>query len=181
MRPTKQNQSSQDDAAKKRKGQRRRTKQPLSQSQMPLAASQPASPTPSFFPPHKSLLHPPPHSSSIPSIPHSPLCARSNTLLPFSVNLGFPSRSVAVSKNTGVHVSPFFSLSRAFSRCASSSSCLTVVALENCLATMALVTPSQSCSDSCGSWRSVGGRTLGATERGAMSIIVVWASGGWEA
>lgn len=87
----------------------------------------------------------------IPSILQSPFCARLRTSLPFSVSDGLPALSVACSKKTGVHVSPFLSLSRAFSRWASSSSCLTVVAFENCLANMALVTPSQSCKDSLGS------------------------------
>jgi hypothetical protein len=45
---------------------------------------------------------------------------------------------------------------------------------------MALVTSPQSCSDSWGSCFSVGGSTLGATARGAMSMMVVCFSGGCE-
>ena len=70
----------------------------------------------------------------IPSISQFPTCARFRTSRPFSVSDGLPALSVACSKNTGFHASPFLSRSRAFSRWASSSSCLTVVALENCLA-----------------------------------------------
>lgn len=49
------------------------------------------------------------------------------------------------------------------------------------MARIASVTPDQSVRDSLGSCFSRGGRTFGATARGAMSIIVYWASLGWEA
>ena len=118
--------------------------------------------------------------ATIPSRLQSALCALSRTSRPLSVRSGLPPFPVTCSKKTGFQVSFFCSRWRAFSRCASSSSCFKVVALENCFDKIALVTPPHSFKDSFGSCWSSGGSDLGATLRGAISIMVVRASWGWE-
>jgi hypothetical protein len=50
------------------------------------------------------------------------------------------------------------------------------VARENCRAVMASVTLDQKRRDSLGSWASVGGRILGATESGVRSMMGIWVS-----
>lgn len=123
---------------------------------------------------HARYLH---YAATFPSlISHLSSCSRLNTSLPSSVNSGFPSGVVAPTKNRGVHTVPASSLSFAFCRCPSSSSCLSAVARENCRAVIASVTPPQKRKDSLGSWTVAGGRTLDATERGARSIIRFWVS-----
>lgn len=49
------------------------------------------------------------HSYSNPSSSHSAFCAFSSTAFPFSVSSGLPPLPVACWKNTGCHVSLFFS------------------------------------------------------------------------
>ena len=108
----------------------------------------------------------------------SSCCARSRICLPLSVRSGLPPLPTMCSKKMGFHSSLLCSRRRAFSRCFSSSSTLISVALEYCLAWMALVTPPQRVSDSLGSCLSSGGRILGATLRGVMSIIICCSSAG---
>lgn len=112
-------------------------------------------------------------SSMMPVILQLPFCARSSTWRPFSDSSGLPPLPVACVKKTGLQTTPVRSLSRAFSRCFSSRTCLIDVAFENCLAWMAFVTSPHSCSDSFLSCSLSGGSILGATERGAMSTMVV--------
>jgi hypothetical protein len=113
--------------------------------------------------------HQAPVTSLSPNSHRSP-CNPSNTILPSSVNSGLPSGVTAPTKNLGFHSTPLSSLSFAFARCFSSSSCFRLVARENCRAVMASVTPDQKRRLSLGSCCEGGGRILGATVRGARSI-----------
>lgn len=107
---------------------------------------------------------------------HLSSCKPFKASLPSSVNSGLPSGEVAPTKNLGVHSVPASSRSLAFSRCRSSSSCLSAVAREYCREVMASVTEDQKRRDSLGSWAAGGGRSLGATDKGARSIRRVCAS-----
>jgi hypothetical protein len=82
----------------------------------------------------------------------------------------------APTKNLGCHSVFISSRSFALALCRSSSSVLRLVARENCRAVMASVTLDQKRRDSLGSWASVGGRILGATESGVRSIMGIWVS-----
>jgi hypothetical protein len=102
---------------------------------------------------------------------HFPSWSPLSTSFPSSVSSGRPSGVTAPTKNLGCHSAPLSSLSFAFVLCLSSNSCFKVVARENCLAAMASVTPDQKRRLSLGSCCSVGGRILGATDRGVRSMI----------
>jgi hypothetical protein len=101
---------------------------------------------------------------------HLSSCSPFNASFPSSLSSGRPSGVTAPTKNRGCHSAPLSSLSFALALCRSSSSCFKVVARENWRAVMASVTPDQKRKLSLGSCCSVGGRILGATERGARSI-----------
>ena len=108
---------------------------------------------------------------------HFPSCSICNTLRPSSVKSGLPRGVMLPLKNQGFQTTPFSCLSFAFSRCLSSISCLTVVALENCLERMAEVTPFQKCRDSISSCICSGGIIFGWTDKGRRSMRRIWFEG----
>jgi len=135
----------------------------ISQIQMPSTKDD------SFVSCAKFSLHYAPGSSRMASS-HLPCCRSFSSSLPSSVNSGFPRGVVLPLKNHGFHSTPFSCLIFAFSRCFSSISCLTVVALWNCLERMADVRPDQKRRDSISNCWESGGMILGCTERGTRSI-----------
>jgi hypothetical protein len=105
------------------------------------------------------------------------ICRPFRTSSPSFVRSGFPTGVVAPVKNLGCH-STFLALrSAAFSRCRSSSSCLSCVARLYCLLRIASVTPDQNLRDSLGSWSSTGGTNLATGNSGLRSMRRIFS---WE-